>query len=199
MLMVSGGLLGCLARCESANAAKRSAPPRPRKIGPAAAAAPCTDQGEGHAVGGARCRGTGGWLADMLAPLGRRSARPPKRACVQGPAVLVHSPRAVRLTPPSATPACSSEFGRATLVGPTPPRTPRNDITPSPCSPCTLHPPHTIMSSSAQPHACPWPGCMKAYKRLDHLERHQKTRTCRQAGTVAGSRIAGGGVVHSRC
>ncbi|BEJ14002.1 hypothetical protein CspHIS471_0311760 [Cutaneotrichosporon sp. HIS471] len=24
-------------------------------------------------------------------------------------------------------------------------------------------------------HPCPWPGCSKAYKRLDHLERHQKS------------------------
>ncbi len=25
-------------------------------------------------------------------------------------------------------------------------------------------------------HPCPWPGCSKSYKRLDHLERHQKSR-----------------------
>ncbi|KAL1406153.1 hypothetical protein Q8F55_007837 [Vanrija albida] len=31
--------------------------------------------------------------------------------------------------------------------------------------------------STSQPHACPWPGCVKAYKRLDHLERHQKTHS----------------------
>ncbi|CAK9786778.1 unnamed protein product [Cutaneotrichosporon oleaginosum] len=26
-------------------------------------------------------------------------------------------------------------------------------------------------------HPCPWPGCSKAYKRLDHLERHQKSHS----------------------